>query len=42
MIECAIASLKKVMAFDEADESLDGAKQEREHTDDVSSLTPSK
>lgn len=42
MIECAIASLKKVMAFDEANESLDEAKQERAHTDDVSSLTPSK
>ncbi len=42
MIECAIASLKKVMAFDEANEPLDEAKQERAHTDDVSSLTPSK
>ncbi len=42
MIECAIASLQRVLEFDEANEPLDEAKQEREHTDDVSSLTTSK
>jgi uncharacterized protein YqhQ len=42
MIECAIASLKKVIAFDEANELLDESQQERGHTGDVSSLIVSK
>jgi uncharacterized protein YqhQ len=42
MIECAIASLQRVLAFDEANEPLDKSKQEDERTDDVSSLTTSK
>ncbi|HEY4035905.1 MAG TPA: DUF1385 domain-containing protein [Ktedonobacteraceae bacterium] len=43
MIECAIASLQRVLAFDEANESInDKPKQENERTDDVSSLTVSK
>lgn len=42
MIECAIASLQRVLAFDEANELLDESKQEKERVDDVSSLTTSK
>lgn len=42
MIECAIASLQRVMASDQANESHDEPKQENERTEDVSSLTTSK
>lgn len=42
MIECAIASLQRVMAFDEANEPVNQSKQENERADEVSSLTPSK
>src|SRR2546430_1067247 len=42
MIECAIVALQRVLAFDQANASLDEPRRENEHTDDVSSLTTSK
>jgi uncharacterized protein YqhQ len=42
MIECAITSLQRVLAFDQANALPDEPRQESEHTDDVSSLTTSK
>lgn len=42
MIECAIVALQRVLAFDQANASVDESRQEAERRDDVSSLTPSK
>jgi uncharacterized protein YqhQ len=42
MIECAIVALQRVLAFDQANASVDESRPETERRDDVSSLTPSK